>query len=110
MHETGLAEAIIDALRKVQAERGEAIAVARLQVSELGGITPEHLAEHFHEAAEGTEFDKVRLEVEIRGILAQCNKCGSAVEMDEDIDACPQCEGQSLAIQAQDAVKLVSVE
>ena len=110
MHETGLAEAIIDALRKVQAERGEAISVARLQVSELGGISPEHLSEHFYEAAEGTEFAEIRLDVEVRGILAQCSSCGSMVEMDEDIDACPECEGQDLAIQAQDAVKLVSVE
>ena len=79
MHETGLAEAIVDALRKVQAERAEPIRVARLQVSELGGITPEHLAEHFYEAAEGTEFESVRLETDVIGILGKCSGCGSAI-------------------------------
>ena len=110
MHETGLAEAIIAALRRVQAEREASITVARLQVSELGGISPEHLAEHFYEAAEGTEFEHVKLETEVRGLMAKCAACDAVFEIADDTEGCPECGSQSLRVQAEDAVRLVSVE
>ena len=110
MHETGLAEGIIDALRKVQAEREEAIRTAHLQVGELSGISPEHLAEHFYEAAEGTEFENVKLETEVRGVMAKCETCGAVFEVSDDTHACPECGGDSVSVQVDDAIKLVSVE
>ena len=110
MHETGLAEGIIEALRKVRAERAEPIKVARLQVGELGGISPDHLAEHFYEAAEGTEFENVKLETEVRGIMAKCSVCGATFEVTEEMEACPECNSRSVSIQIDGAVTLVSVE
>ena len=110
MHETGLAEAIIKTLRKVQAEREDAIRVLRLQVGELSGITPEHLAEHFYEAAQGTEFEHVKLEIEVRGIMAKCAACEAVFEVTDDVEACPECESQSIGVQADDGVKLVFIE
>ena len=110
MHETGLAEAIIETLRKVQAERIEAIRLVRLQVGELSGIAPEHLAEHFYEAAEGTEFEGVKLETEVRGIMAKCEACEAVFEVTEDVEACPECASESMSVQADEGVKLISVE
>ena len=110
MHVTGLAEVLIEALRKVQAERSEPIRVVRLQVGELGGISPEHLAEHFYEAATGTEFEHVKLETDVRGVMATCADCGAAIELSDELEACPDCGSRSLAVQADDAVRLVSVE
>jgi len=110
MHETGIAEGIIEALRKVQAGLDEPIRIARLEVSELGGISPEHLAEHFYEAAEGTEFENVKLEAEVRGIMAKCEVCDAEFEVTEDTEACPECRSKNVSVQAHDAIKLVSVE
>ena len=110
MHETGMAEALVEALRKVQADLETPIKVARMEIGELAGITPEHLAEHFYEAAEGTEFEGVTLEAEVVGLTAQCGKCGAVVEITDDVDACAQCGSEDLAVQAHDTIKLVSVE
>jgi hydrogenase nickel insertion protein HypA len=110
MHETGLAEGIIAALRRVQAERSERIRVVRLAVGELSGLSPEHLAEHFEEAAEGTEFAGVVLETEVRGIAAKCVGCECVFEVTEDVEACPECGSESISVQADDGVQLVAVE
>ncbi|MBM3475334.1 MAG: hydrogenase maturation nickel metallochaperone HypA [Armatimonadetes bacterium] len=110
MHETGLAEAIIETLRKVQAARSEAIRLVRLQVGEFSGITPEHLAEHFYEAAEGTEFEGVKLETEVRGIMAKCEACEAVFELTQDTESCPKCASGNMSVQADEGVKLVSVE
>jgi len=97
-------------LRSVQAERTEPIRVVRLAIGELSGLSPEHLAEHFYEAAEGTEFGQVRLETEMRGITARCVDCGAGFEVTEDVEACPECRSQSISVQTDDGVKLVAVE
>lgn len=110
MHETGIADAIIDALRQVQAERKAPIRRATIRLSELSGISPEHLAEHFREAAEGTEFDGVCLETEVHGIMAECAECNAVVEASEDLDACPECGNRDLTLHTDSAIKLVSVE
>jgi len=110
MHETGLAEGIIEALRKVQTERQDPIRVVHLQVGELSGISPEHLAEHFYEAAEGTEFAGVSLETEVCGINAKCADCGAGFEVTENTEACPECGSRNMSVQADDGVKLVAVE
>lgn len=110
MHETGIAEAIIDALRQVQAQHGQPIRRATIRISELSGISGEHLAEHFYEAATGTEFEDVTLETEVSGILAKCMKCSAIVQASEDLDACPSCGSTDLTLHTDDAIKLVSVE
>jgi Zn finger protein HypA/HybF involved in hydrogenase expression len=110
MHETGLAQGIIEALRRVQADRSEPIRLARLSVGELSGLSPEHLAEHFYEAAEGTEFEQVILETEVRGLDAKCTACEARFEVTDDVEACPVCASESYSLQPDDGVKLVSVE
>ncbi len=110
MHETGIAEAIIDALRQVQAQQEGSIKRATIRISELSGISGEHLAEHFYEAAEGTEFADVVLETEVSGIMAKCMACGAVVEASEELDACPECGSTKLTLHTEDAIKLVSVE
>lgn len=109
MHETGLAESIIEALRKLQAERTEPIQVARLQVGELSGISPGHLEEHFREAAEGTEFEGIKLEIEVCGLSVKCEFCGALFELTDDLEACATCGSKEISVQADDGVKLVSV-
>jgi hydrogenase nickel insertion protein HypA len=110
MHETGIAEAIIEALRRVQAQHEQPIKRATIRISELSGISGEHLVEHFSEAAEGTEFEDVVLETEVSGIMAKCMDCDTVVEASEDLDACPSCGSTNLTLHTDDAIKLVSVE
>lgn len=110
MHETGIADAIVEVLRRLQAERDQPITRAVVQVGELSGITPEHLAEHFQEAAKGTEVAEVELHTEVRGVMAKCAECGAVTEVTEELEACPECGGRSLGVDADDAIKLVRVE
>ncbi len=110
MHETGIADAIVEVLRRLQVERGQVIARAVVQVGELSGITPDHLEEHFREAAEGTEVAEVELVTQVRGVMAKCAECGRVAEVTEDLETCPECGGQSLSIKADDAIKLVAIE
>ncbi|MGQ9731513.1 MAG: hydrogenase maturation nickel metallochaperone HypA/HybF [Candidatus Zipacnadales bacterium] len=111
MHETGLAEGIIEALRKVQSERETPIKRARVQVGELSGISPDHLAEHFYEAAEGTEFENIELETEVCGLMAKCGACEALFEVTDETEACPECgRSDSLSVQAESTVRLVAVE
>lgn len=110
VHETGIAEAIIDALRQVQAQREQRIRRATIRISELSGISGEHLVEHFYEAAAGTEFEDVTLETEVSGIMAKCMECSAIVQASDDLDACPSCGSTNLTLHTEDAIKLVSVE
>jgi hydrogenase nickel incorporation protein HypA/HybF len=110
VHETGIADAIVEVLCRLQAERGQPIARAVVQVGELSGITPEHLADHFQEAAEGTEVAGVELRTEVRGIMAKCAACGAVAEVTDELEACPECGGRSLALDTDDAIKLVRIE
>ncbi len=110
VHETGIAEAIIDALRQVQAQQQQKIKRATIRISELSGLSGEHVAEHFYEAAAGTEFENVVLETEVSGIMAKCMECSAIVQASEDLDACPACSSTNLTLHTDDAIKLVSVE
>ena len=62
------------------------------------------------EAAEGTEFEQVTLETEVRGITAKCVDCDAVFEVTDDVEACPECRSQSISVQADDGVRLIAVE
>lgn len=65
MHErsllVGLMRQIEQVARQNQARR---VTVVRLKLGPLAHIEPEHLREHFYEAAQGTLAEAARLEIE----------------------------------------------
>ena len=111
MHELGIAEATIDAVRK-EAARYPNTRVARvgLRIGELAGIDPAALRFAFEAIVQGTEFETLYLEIESCPQKRRCMDCGlDFVVRDYDL-RCPDCHGLHGDCIGGDELDLVFVE
>jgi len=65
MHEMSLMRGLLAQIETLARENGGGrVAVVRLKLGALAYIEPDHLREHFVEAARGTVCEKARLDIE----------------------------------------------
>jgi hydrogenase nickel incorporation protein HypA/HybF len=65
MHEMSLLRGLLNQIEAAARRHGAArVSVVRLKLGPLAHIEPDHLREHFVEAARGTLADSARLEIE----------------------------------------------
>lgn len=71
MHESAMIKALLDQVQSIARVHGaERIRSVSIVVGTLSGISPEHLAEHFVEAARGTPASHARLDITLSNELA----------------------------------------
>jgi hydrogenase nickel incorporation protein HypA/HybF len=64
MHELSLMADLLRQIEKISRDNdGGRVVAVKVRLGALSHITPEHLAEHFHQSAVGSAADGARLEV-----------------------------------------------
>ncbi len=96
MHEIGIAEAILDAVRAETRQHPGLIArKVAIRVGELAGVDPDALQFSFEALVQGTPLDLVQLEIEICPRLHLCPDCQIEFRVIDFDSRCPRC-GQQL--------------
>jgi hydrogenase nickel incorporation protein HypA/HybF len=95
MHEMGIAEAVLDAVR-AEAQRlacGHVYKVA-VRIGELAGVAPDSLSFCFEALVKGTELEPLTLEIQYCPRQFQCRKCGRSFSAEIEGLPCPECGGE----------------
>jgi hydrogenase nickel incorporation protein HypA/HybF len=111
MHELGIAEATLDAVRK-EAARYPNTQVARvgLRIGELAGVDPSAFRFCFEAIVQGTEFERLLLEIEYCPRKQRCLDCGREFAVQNYSLQCPNCNGLNSDCIGGDELDLTFVE
>ena len=91
MHELGIANAVIEAVRKEAARYPDAVVrKVAVTVGELAGIDPQALAFGFEVLTAGTEWQHLTLEIQTRPRMHRCPACGHTFRVIDYQFACPE--------------------
>ncbi len=92
MHEMGIAESVLHAVRKQIATcAGARPLKVGLKIGELAGVDPEALRFCFEVMARGTELESLQLEIEFCPRRQRCGECGNEFAVTNYEFKCPQC-------------------
>jgi len=95
MHETAVAQSLVDLIAQEARDRHARPIRAKMSCGELNAINDEVLSFAFAALAEGTPCAGTRLEIEHKPLQAKCKACGRvfAVEFSNASVTCPDCGG-----------------
>lgn len=112
MHEIGLVNDIIDAIKAKLKSSGESSAVKNviIVIGELEHVTPEHFEFHFKEHTKGTCLEKTRLTFKKAGARFKCRTCGHEYEPKDAELKCPKCGSKLNDVIAGSGVFAESIE
>jgi hydrogenase nickel incorporation protein HypA/HybF len=92
MHEFGIANSIIDAVRAESKLRsGVAVRTVGLRVGRASGVDPDSLSFCFDALVQGSDLDPLKLEIEMTPILQECPRCEREFEVTDFDFSCPTC-------------------
>jgi hydrogenase nickel incorporation protein HypA/HybF len=92
MHEMGIANSVLDAVRS-EARRFLSAHICKvgLRIGALAGVAPDSLSFCFEALVRGTEFEPLILEIEYCPRTHQCTSCGCSFLAPSEGAACPNC-------------------
>jgi hydrogenase nickel incorporation protein HypA/HybF len=111
MHEIGIAESVLDAVR-AQAQRlpGGHIYKVAVRVGELSGVSPDSLVFCFESLVKGTEMEPLSLEIEYCPARRQCRKCGGPFTAEAEGVPCPECGGMDSVLAGGEELDIAYLE
>ncbi len=111
MHEMGIANSIIEAVRKEMASyplaRAERVAV---RIGALAAVDPSALQFCFEVMVRDTEFEHLKLEIESKPRRHRCDSCATEFEVNGYDFQCPQCGTFAPVCIGGDELELASLE
>jgi hydrogenase nickel incorporation protein HypA/HybF len=107
MHEFGLSESVLAAVR--QRAAGRKVAGIRVRFGVRHAVDAESLAQAFGMVAEGTEAAGADVDLVTVPADVACRGCGFAGETTDTLAACPRCGGEDVEISGGDEMTLESV-
>jgi hydrogenase nickel incorporation protein HypA/HybF len=107
MHEFGLAEGVLDVVRRRAA--GRRVAEVRVRFGVRHAVDSESLAQAFSMVAEGTEAAGAGVELVTVPAGLACRGCGFAGKTTDLLAACPRCAGTDVEITGGDEMVLESI-
>jgi len=110
MHETVIAQNIVEVIAREAKERGLRPLRARISCGELNPINDEAMNFVFDIAAKGTACEGVRLEVRHVPLRATCKSCGRTFEFDVYSPTCPGCRGGDFRMEPDAPLLLEEIE
>ena len=108
MHEYGLCEDILAAVRRRAAGRAVSRVVVRIGVRH--SAYPEQMAQAFEEAAAGTEAAGASLEIVPVLMRLSCRACGATADTGDLLAVCPVCGADRVDLSGGDELTLVEIE
>ena len=112
MHEIGLVNDIIDAIKSKLKGRGEDSKIKKIVISigELEHVTPEHFEFHFREHTKDTFLENAELSFKKARARFKCKACGHEYEAKESEIGCPRCGSKLSSVISGSGVFVESVE
>ena len=107
MHEFGLSEGVLAAVR--QRASGRQVAAIKVRFGVRHHVDQESLAHAFGVVAEGTEADGAAVELVTVPATLTCRGCGFTGETTDVLAVCPQCAGDDVEISGGDEMTLESI-
>jgi hydrogenase nickel incorporation protein HypA/HybF len=91
MHETAVAQSLIEVITQEAEERHARPVRAKISCGELNAINDEVLSFAFAAIAQGTSCEGMSLQIEHKPLQAKCRACGRAFVVDGSGARCPAC-------------------
>jgi hydrogenase nickel incorporation protein HypA/HybF len=107
MHEYGLCEGVLDAVRRRAA--GRQVAGIRVRFGVRHAVDAESLAQAFGVVAEGTEAAGAAVELVTVPATLFCRSCGHSGETTDVLAVCPRCASDDVEITDGDEIVLESI-
>jgi hydrogenase nickel incorporation protein HypA/HybF len=107
MHEFGLCEGVLDAVR--QRAGGRKVAGIRVRFGVRHAVDSESLTQAFSMIAEGTEAAGAAVELVTVPAALTCTGCGFSGETTDLLAVCPRCGGDDVRISGGDEMVLESI-
>ena len=107
MHEFGLCEGVLDAVR--QRARGRRVTGVRVRFGVRHAVDEESLAQAFSMMAEGTEAAGAAVELVTVPATLSCRNCGHTGETTDLLAVCPACESADVEMTGGDEMVLESI-
>jgi hydrogenase nickel incorporation protein HypA/HybF len=93
MHETAVAQSLVEIIAQEAQNRHARPVRAKMSCGELNAINVEVLSFAFEAIAQGTPCEGMALEIEHKALQAKCKACGSVFVVDLANVKCPSCGG-----------------
>src|SRR5271165_3191002 len=111
MHEIGIANSILDAVRTEGARRpGLALHKVGVRIGELAAVDPEALRFAFEVLTRDTDLQRLELEIEICPRRQRCGPCGVEFKVTGYQLQCPQCREERTECIAGSELELAYLE
>jgi hydrogenase nickel incorporation protein HypA/HybF len=107
MHEFGLCEGVLEAVRNRAA--GRPVAGIRVRCGVRHAVDPETMSQAFGFIAAGTEADGAAVEIITVPVTVKCRGCGNASESTDLLAVCPRCNDSDVELTGGDELVLESV-
>ena len=107
MHEFGLCEGVLDAVRTRAA--GRPVSSIRVRCGVRHAVDPESMRQAFGFIAAGTEADGAAVDVVTVPAIVSCRGCGATGETADLLAMCPRCEGSDVEVSGGDELVLESI-
>ncbi|HEV2304572.1 MAG TPA: hydrogenase maturation nickel metallochaperone HypA [Candidatus Acidoferrales bacterium] len=111
MHEMGIANSVLDAVRKESRRFPEShVCKVVVRIGELAGVDPEAVDFCFEALVRGTSWEPLELEIEFCPRRYRCCSCGHSYAAQNDVSACPACGGTESQFSGGDELELAYLE
>jgi hydrogenase nickel incorporation protein HypA/HybF len=107
MHEFGLCEGVLAAVR--QRAAGRPVAWVRVRAGVRHGVDAESMAQALQVLAEGSEAAGASLDLVTVPARLRCRTCGHTGQVHDLLALCPQCQGDDVEISGGDELTLESI-
>jgi hydrogenase nickel incorporation protein HypA/HybF len=107
LHEFGLAEGIVDAVRRRAG--GRPVRLVRLRAGVRHAIDPSSMAQAFAALARGTEAEGATLDLVTVPARLRCGACGRSTPIFDVLARCPACDAEAVNVVGGDELVLESL-
>ncbi len=110
MHETAVAESLLDTLLDLATKHKAKPLKAKISYGSFSCINEEVLNFAFEAVSKGTICENMILEYEKKPVMADCKKCGNKFEFEINSPLCPYCESEEYSLNSEPPLTLETVE
>jgi hydrogenase nickel incorporation protein HypA/HybF len=107
MHEYGLCEGIVDAVRRRAG--GRPVAWVRIRAGARQGVDVESMSQAFHHVAAGTEAADASVDLVAVPLNLLCEACGAQAQTHDVLAVCPHCGSDCVNLTGGDELTLESI-
>jgi hydrogenase nickel incorporation protein HypA/HybF len=98
MHETAVAQSLVDVICQEAQKRHARPVRAKMSCGQLNAVNDDVLTFAFEAIAQGTPCEGLRLQIEHKPLQGRCRKCGQVFAVDLSKPMCPSCGAEDFEL------------